>query len=238
MNLNVDISSLPADIRRTYKQLQVLHAEKQIQNKAKNDFLSFVKCVWPDFIEGSHHRHVAKKFNDLSTGKLKRLIVNMPPRHTKSEFASYLLPSWMVGRNPKLKIIQATHTGELAIRFGRKAKHLIDSEEYKKIFINIEQDIYKSGGITKTIDKAKILKKISTLEYIKNRRILESNIYEMVLNLSKIDLQIEKVEYFISNKNIDILKQENMYKNGLLELFVLDESIIEVVEHKNEKEDL
>ena len=40
----------------------------------------------------------------------------------------------MVGRNPKLKIIQATHTGELAIKFGRKAKHLIDSEEYHKIF--------------------------------------------------------------------------------------------------------
>ena len=58
----------------------------------------------------------------------------MPPRHTKSEFASYLLPAWMVGRNPKLKIIQATHTGELAIRFGRKAKNLIDSEEYHKDF--------------------------------------------------------------------------------------------------------
>ena len=146
MNLNVDISRLPAHIRRNYRQLQVLHAEKQIQNKAKNDFLSFVKCVWPDFIEGSHHRHVAKKFNDLSTGKLKRLIVNMPPRHTKSEFASYLLPSWMVGRNPKLKIIQATHTGELAIRFGRKAKHLIDSEEYKKIFITKLQEDSKAAG--------------------------------------------------------------------------------------------
>jgi len=146
MNLNVDISSLPADIRRTYKQLQVLHAEKQIQNKAKNDFLSFVKCVWPDFIEGSHHRHVAKKFNDLATGKLKRLIVNMPPRHTKSEFASFLLPAWMVGRNPKLKIIQATHTGELAIKFGRKAKHLIDSEEYHKIFDTRLQEDSKAAG--------------------------------------------------------------------------------------------
>ena len=146
MNLNVDISNLPADIRRSYKQLQVLHAEKQIQNKAKNDFLSFVKCVWPDFIEGSHHRHIAKKFNDLSTGKLKRLIVNMPPRHTKSEFASYLLPAWMVGRNPKLKIIQATHTGELAIKFGRKAKHLIDSEEYHKIFDTRLQEDSKAAG--------------------------------------------------------------------------------------------
>ena len=146
MNLNVDISTLPAHIRRTYKQLQVLHAEKQIQNKAKSDFLSFVKCVWPDFIEGSHHRHISKKFNDLATGKLKRLIVNMPPRHTKSEFASYLLPAWMVGRNPKLKIIQATHTGELAIKFGRKAKHLIDSEEYSKIFQTRLQEDSKAAG--------------------------------------------------------------------------------------------
>ena len=135
MNLeNINISKLPADVRKTFKRYQVMHAEKKIQNKAKQDFLSFVKCVWPDFIEGSHHRHISKKFNDLASGKLKRLIVNMPPRHTKSEFASYLLPAWMVGRNPKLKIIQATHTGELAIRFGRKIKHLIDSAEYNKIF--------------------------------------------------------------------------------------------------------
>ena len=147
MNLDtIDISKLPEDVRKTYKRYQVMHAEKKIQNKAKNDFLSFVKCVWPDFIEGAHHRHVAEKFNKIASGEIKRLIVNMPPRHTKSEFASFLLPSWMVGRNPKLKIIQATHTGELAIRFGRKAKHLIDSEEYKKIFITKLQEDSKAAG--------------------------------------------------------------------------------------------
>ena len=146
MNLDVDIGKLPADIRRTFKQLQVLHAEKRIQNRAKTDFLSFVKCMWPDFIEGSHHSIVAEKFNKLATGELKRLIINMPPRHTKSEFASFLLPAWMVGRNPKLKIIQATHTGELAIKFGRKAKHLIDSEEYHKIFDTRLQEDSKAAG--------------------------------------------------------------------------------------------
>ena len=117
MDLNkVNIEKLPADVRKTFKKLQVMHAEKKIQNKAKNDFLSFVKCVWPDFVEGSHHRHIADKFNKLATGEINRLIINMPPRHTKSEFASYLLPAWMVGRDPKLKIIQATHTAELAIK--------------------------------------------------------------------------------------------------------------------------
>ena len=147
MNLNtVDISKLPSDVRKKFLQLQVLYAEKRIQNKAKDDFLSFVKCVWPEFIEGAHHRHIAKKFNDLAQGKIKRLIINMPPRHTKSEFASYLLPSWMVGRNPKLKIIQVTHTGELAIRFGRKAKNLIDSEEYSKIFQTRLQEDSQAAG--------------------------------------------------------------------------------------------
>ncbi len=142
----VNIEKLPADVRKTFKRLQLLHAQKKIQNKAKNDFLSFVKCVWPEFIEGSHHRHIAEKFNKLATGELKRLIVNMPPRHTKSEFASYLLPAWMVGRRPKLKIIQATHTGELAIRFGRKAKNLIDSPEYQKIFETTLQEDSKAAG--------------------------------------------------------------------------------------------
>jgi hypothetical protein len=80
-----------------------------------NNFLSFVKYVWPEFIEGSHHKIINKKFNDIATGKIKRLIINMPPRHTKSEFASYLLPAWMIGKNPKLKIIQATHTADLLL---------------------------------------------------------------------------------------------------------------------------
>ena len=147
MDLNkVNIEKLPADVRKTFRQLQVLHAEKKIQNKAKNDFLSFVKCVWPDFVEGSHHRHIADKFNKLASGEINRLIINMPPRHTKSEFASYLLPSWMVGREPKLKIIQATHTAELAIRFGRKAKNLIDSEDYTKIFQTRLQEDSKAAG--------------------------------------------------------------------------------------------
>ena len=120
--------------------------KKRYRTKLKNDFLSFVKCVWPEFVEGSHHRHIADKFNKLATGEINRLIINMPPRHTKSEFASYLLPAWMVGREPRLKIIQATHTGELAIRFGRKAKNLIDSEDYSKIFKTTLQEDSKAAG--------------------------------------------------------------------------------------------
>jgi predicted phage terminase large subunit-like protein len=146
MKKNIEIDKLPSDVRAMYKRFKVMHAEKKIQRKAKDDFMSFTKAVWPEFIEGAHHRVIAQKFNDLANKKINRLIINMPPRHTKSEFASYLLPAWMVGRNPKLKIIQATHTGELAVRFGRKAKTLIDSEEYSKIFDTTLREDSQAAG--------------------------------------------------------------------------------------------
>ena len=77
---------------------------------------------------------MAKAFEKVAEGKLKRLIVNMPPRHTKSEFASYLLPAWFLGQYPDKKIIQTAHTAELAVGFGRKVRNLVDSEDYKTIF--------------------------------------------------------------------------------------------------------
>jgi predicted phage terminase large subunit-like protein len=108
--------------------------------------MSFVKRVWPEFIEGDHHKKIAEKFNDIANGKIKRLIINMPPRHTKSEFSSFLLPAWMIGRRPKLKIIQSTHTTELAVRFGRKAKTLMDMPEYKEIFpTRLREDSQAAG---------------------------------------------------------------------------------------------
>ena len=121
------IKKLPPDVRKDFMKMYLRFSEKKKISNIQSDFLSFVKHMWPEFIEGRHHTIIADKFNQLSKGKIKRLIVNMPPRHTKSEFASSLLPAWMIGRNPKLKIIQTTHTGELAIRFGRKAKTLMDS---------------------------------------------------------------------------------------------------------------
>ena len=137
---------LPPDVKRQLALYMSKWKEKKKESKIKKDFMAFVKHVWPDFIEGSHHKKVAKKFNDIAEGKVKRVIINMAPRHTKSEFASYLLPAWMVGRNPKLKFIQSTNTTELSVRFGRKAKQLMDSAEYKEIFqTRLKEDSQAAG---------------------------------------------------------------------------------------------
>ena len=103
----------------------------------QTDFLSFVKSMWPGFIYGRHHALMAQKFEDIANGKTRRLIINMPPRHTKSEFASFLLPAWYLGRYPDKKIIQCSNTAELAVGFGRKVRNLVSSEVYSKIFPNV-----------------------------------------------------------------------------------------------------
>ena len=97
-------------------------------------FIPFVRSMWPEFITGRHHKIISEKLERVAKGELKRLIINMPPRHTKSEFASYLFPAWMIGKNPAMKIIQATHTTELAVGFGRKVKNLLERDEYLEIF--------------------------------------------------------------------------------------------------------
>jgi len=138
--------TLSFERQQEYAQLHMLKKQKEKQEKIKNNFMAFVKEMWPEFIEGRHHKEIADKFDQIAKGKIKRLIINMPPRHTKSEFSSFLLPAWMVGRKPDLKIIQTTHTTELALRFGRKAKTLIDSPEYQKVFqTRLREDSQAAG---------------------------------------------------------------------------------------------
>jgi len=117
------------------------------REKAQIDFASFVKEMWPGFIDGRHHKVMGKKFQEIAEGKVKRLIINMPPRHTKSEFASFLLPAWFLGKFPGKKIIQTSNTAELAVGFGRKVRNLVDSEQYAKIFpnVNLRSDSKAAG---------------------------------------------------------------------------------------------
>ena len=117
------------------------------QEKARDSFLEYIHHIWPGFIEGDHHRIIADKLTRVAKGELKRLIVNMPPRHTKSEFASIYFPSWVMGLNPDMKIMQTTHTADLSINFGRKVRNLMDSDEYSNIFpkVSLASDSKSAG---------------------------------------------------------------------------------------------
>ena len=121
----------------------------------QDNFLYFVQEMWQDFIcrkekdpsRWGHHQIIAKEFTNIAHEKKGRLIINMPPRHTKSEFASIYFPAWMIGKNPKLKIMQVSHNTELAVRFGSKVRNIIDSPQYKQIFgdVKLREDSKAKG---------------------------------------------------------------------------------------------
>jgi predicted phage terminase large subunit-like protein len=150
--MNIDaitekISNLPINEQEAFFESLAEYESSLKREKAQVDFNKFVKEMWPGFIDGRHHKVMANKFQEIAEGKIKRLIINMPPRHTKSEFASFLLPAWFLGKYPNKKIIQTSNTAELAVGFGRKVRNLVDSEQYAKIFpnVNLRSDSKAAG---------------------------------------------------------------------------------------------
>ena len=135
-----------AEMRVLDTQLAKLEELKR-RELSQQRFMKFVERVWPSFIGGKHHSRMAAAFERVARGESKRVIINMPPRHTKSEFASYLLPAWFLGNFPGKKVIQTSHTAELAVGFGRKVRNLVDTETYREIFpdLNLQSDSKAAG---------------------------------------------------------------------------------------------
>ena len=136
----------PAMYEKLIDEVKIYQAAIE-REKAQVSFMEYVKMMWPGFVHGRHHALMAKKFEAIAKGEMKRVIINMPPRHTKSEFASYLLPSWFLGKFPDKKVIQASNTGDLAVNFGRKVRNLVDSEQYAIVFpgVKLRQDSKAAG---------------------------------------------------------------------------------------------
>lgn len=122
-------------------------ARRKARTAAQGGFLDFVRAVYPGWVMGRHHKVMADAFEKLERGEITRLAISMPPRFSKSEFASYMLPAWYLGKHPGDQVIEASHTADLAIGFGRKVRNLIDSEVYQNIFpgISLQQDSKSAG---------------------------------------------------------------------------------------------
>lgn len=151
---NVSLKDIPSALPHMSEtdmrvlEAQLIHLEKLKENElVKEKFIKFVEKMWPSFISGRHHKRMAEAFERVAKGECKRLIINMPPRHTKSEFASYLLPAWFLGKFPNKKVIQCSNTGELAVGFGRKVRNLVDSDIYHSNFpdLSLQADSKAAG---------------------------------------------------------------------------------------------
>ena len=123
--------------RRTLELLKQYDAQ-MTQTLGKESFLDFIQHVYPGYKVGPHHLKLIQIFEDIAAGKKKRVIVNIAPRHGKSELISYLAPAWFLGKYPHKKIIMGSHTADLAVNFGRRVRNLVGSEAYKGIFPQVE----------------------------------------------------------------------------------------------------
>jgi predicted phage terminase large subunit-like protein len=123
--------------RSTLEKIRVFK-KNWVQDHGKDNFLDFIAHVYPGYMVGAHHRKLAQIFEDIAAGKKKRVIVNIAPRHGKSELISYLAPAWFLGKYPHKKVIMASHTADLAVNFGRRVRNLVGSDAYKDIFPQVE----------------------------------------------------------------------------------------------------
>ena len=119
--------------------------------KARSNFLTFVKLMIPsliaDFKMGKHIELIANKLQDIEDGKVKRLMVFLPPRSSKSVLCSKIFPAWYMGKHASHEILSVSHSDQLASDFGRSVRDLVNCDLYRQIFPNttLRADVRAAG---------------------------------------------------------------------------------------------
>src|SRR5947209_4874880 len=94
--------------------------------EAKRDFKLFVKLAWPviepgrEFVNGWHLDAICEHLTAISDGEIRRLLVNMPPRHGKSSLISALWSAWLLLNNPAIRLLCGSYALNLATRDNLK----------------------------------------------------------------------------------------------------------------------
>lgn len=109
-------------------------AEAVAKDRARMSMLAFAQYIKSNYRTNWHNELLCNKLDDFVSGKIKRLIVEMPPRHGKSELCSRLLPAYILGQNPDAEIIATSYSAELAQAMNRDVQRIIDTTEYNELF--------------------------------------------------------------------------------------------------------
>lgn len=128
------------------------HLQKEIKKAAKielgrRQLIDFTTYTMPKYDVNWHHKYIADKLTRFAKGKIKNLMLYVPPQHGKSELTSRRLPPFLFGINPNLRIAACSYNDTFASKFNRQVQRIITSEEYKDIFPHIKLSSNKSGYI-------------------------------------------------------------------------------------------
>jgi predicted phage terminase large subunit-like protein len=146
-NVHDEVDINPLLNQHTLHNYLTLHTER----RSKVDFLTFVRMMAPKLISdwkmGRHIEVISEKLRQLENGEVKRLMVFLPPRSSKSVICSKLFPAWYIGRNPEHEILTVSHSDQLSSDFGRSVRDLVNAEEFQKIFtgVSLRSDVRAAG---------------------------------------------------------------------------------------------
>lgn len=124
--------------RRSKAPRELVQQELARRELARRHLLPFVKRFNESYDAGWVHRIICDELEAFEEAVVQkqspRLIIEIPPRHGKSELVSRMFPAWFLGRNPKLEVIAASHTTSLAMDFSRKVRGVFRSEAFGTVF--------------------------------------------------------------------------------------------------------
>jgi hypothetical protein len=108
--------------------------ELQTRRASRESLLSFTEYTHGRFQPSWHHRLIAEKLEAVERGEIKRLMINMPPRHGKSEISTRRFPAWCIGRDPYRQVISASYNAQFARGIGRDVRNLVKSNKFAACF--------------------------------------------------------------------------------------------------------
>lgn len=112
-----------------FSQLEVIRLEL-----ARRTMLRFATYMKPNYEVNWHHELICQRLDDFVAGKIKRLMIFVPPQHGKSELTSRLFPAFIFGRNPDAKVVLASYSASMAESFNRDCQKYIDTHEYGLLY--------------------------------------------------------------------------------------------------------
>ncbi|PPD07142.1 MAG: hypothetical protein CTY28_10190 [Hyphomicrobium sp.] len=123
-------------------------AEELLRRRvARRSLIDFTQYTLPSYQPAIHHKLIAEKLEAIERGEIDRLMINMPPRHGKSELGSRRFPAWFLGRNPSSTIMSASYNLDKAEEFGGEVRDIVRSAAYRNLFpqVQLKEDTRAKG---------------------------------------------------------------------------------------------
>lgn len=125
-----------------------MNKERVMEELARRHLVRYTCLTYPSYKPNWHHWVVADYLEEVLKGNIKRLIINEPPRHGKSEQTSVRFPAYAMGKVPGLTMIVASYGATLATGFGRKARNQVRHPTYRRLFpgVTLAKDVGTAGA--------------------------------------------------------------------------------------------